>query len=275
MPLRLQMNLLDQPSQVALLLEGRPYVVGRGVNADIRLNHPAVSRAHARIQFQDGTWMLQDLNSSGGCYSEQQRVTELCLSRELSQFRLGHVNCATTRVPYRDAVVADSESSWQFKQIKSSRQRLAETMNLEVFSSFATEILQNLFPRERAALLLLDKESEVIQSCGNPGWSCASDFIGSRSAIKRAVVENQAVVLANIADDYVLREAHSIIEYGLASLICVPVGFNGRIYAVLYADSTEISRAFTDIDLRVITAYARQLGIVFGLREIDQALANS
>ncbi|EGN74977.1 GAF domain-containing protein [Idiomarina sp. A28L] len=275
MPLRLQMNLVDQPSQISLLLEGRHYVIGRGSKADIRINDPAISRAHAQIQFREGSWQIQDLNSRSGCYFAHERIEYLSLPYEPLRFRMGHVNCLAEQLPYRDAVAADSEAGWQFKQIKNSTLRLAQTMNLETFANFATETLQNLFPRERAALLLLNEAGVVIQSCGNPSWCSAADFSGSRSAIRRAVTENQPVVLANINDDPLLRNAHSIVEQELSSLICVPVNFNGRTYAVLYADSTETSRAFTDIDLRVVTSYARQLGIVFGLREIDQELANS
>ncbi|WP_194755532.1 FHA domain-containing protein [Aliidiomarina indica] len=275
MPLRLHMNLTDQPSQVALLLEGRPYVVGRGSAADIRLNHPAVSRIHAKFHYREGAWQVQDLNSSSGCYVNQKRVAQWHLNTEPMIFRMGQVNCVAEWVPYRDAVMSESHASWQLKQVQNSTPELMQPMDLETFANFATEILQNLFPRERAALLILNEQGELTQACGNPDWVNSHDFAGSRTAISRAVQTQQPVALANIQDDSVLSAADSVVQQGINSLICVPVTFNRHIYAVLYADSTEVSRPFTEIDLRVITSYARQLGIVFGLREIDQELANS
>ncbi|TRW49856.1 FHA domain-containing protein [Aliidiomarina halalkaliphila] len=275
MPLRLHMNLVDQPSQVALLMEGRPYVVGRGSSADIHLNHPAVSRSHAQFQFHDGSWQVQDLNSSSGCYVNHERVAQLRLTRDPVQFRMGQVNCVAEWVPYRDAVVSDSQANWQLKQVQNSTPQLMQPMDLDTFANFATEILQNLFPRERAALLLLDEQGELTHSCGNPHWVNTDDFAGSRTAIRRVVETHKPVVLANIQDDRHLRIANSVVQQGINSLICVPVALNQTLYGVLYADSTEVSRPFTEIDLRVVTSYARQLGIVFGLREIDQELANS
>jgi FHA domain len=41
-------------------------VIGRNPSCDIVLAGPAVSRQHARLTFRDGSWILQDLDSTNG-----------------------------------------------------------------------------------------------------------------------------------------------------------------------------------------------------------------
>jgi hypothetical protein len=41
-------------------------LIGRNPTCDIVLPGPAVSRQHARLNFRDGNWILQDLDSTNG-----------------------------------------------------------------------------------------------------------------------------------------------------------------------------------------------------------------
>jgi pSer/pThr/pTyr-binding forkhead associated (FHA) protein len=45
-------------------LSARPLVVGRDDDADIRVNEPLVSKAHARIEPRAGTYVVYDLGST-------------------------------------------------------------------------------------------------------------------------------------------------------------------------------------------------------------------
>jgi pilus assembly protein CpaF len=40
--------------------------VGRHHGCDVVIDHPMVSRRHARLRFRDGRWILQDLESTNG-----------------------------------------------------------------------------------------------------------------------------------------------------------------------------------------------------------------
>ncbi len=57
-----------RPVLLALDWSGRQdeLLVGRNPNCDVVLSHPEVSRRHARLLFRDGSWVLQDLESTNG-----------------------------------------------------------------------------------------------------------------------------------------------------------------------------------------------------------------
>lgn len=66
----------DPPIMLALDWTGQPeeLLIGRHPSCDIVLCEPTVSRRHARLRFRDGTWILQDLDSTNGTRINNVRV---------------------------------------------------------------------------------------------------------------------------------------------------------------------------------------------------------
>ena len=62
------------PEQINLVLSA--VSVGRGDNHDVVLKVDGVSRNHARIYPQDGTWVVQDLGSTNGVYINKTRIEQ-------------------------------------------------------------------------------------------------------------------------------------------------------------------------------------------------------
>ena len=53
---------------------GRDIIVGRDVRADLRIFHPAISRAHMILRWHDGRWIAIDNQSRNGMFVDGQRV---------------------------------------------------------------------------------------------------------------------------------------------------------------------------------------------------------
>ncbi len=69
----------DQPALVigGVVIEhrrGRTLVIGRGADADVRLEHPLVSRHHVAAEAIEGGWLLRDLQSRNGLFLGDQKV---------------------------------------------------------------------------------------------------------------------------------------------------------------------------------------------------------
>jgi hypothetical protein len=63
-------------------------VIGRHPTCDVVLAGPAVSRRHARLRFRDGSWVLQDLDSTNGTWVNDVRVGR-CQLHPGDQLELG------------------------------------------------------------------------------------------------------------------------------------------------------------------------------------------
>jgi len=59
-----------------LTLEGSHAVIGRGLEADMRIDDPSLSRTHARIDRDGDTLAVTDLDSRNGTFVEGQRITK-------------------------------------------------------------------------------------------------------------------------------------------------------------------------------------------------------
>lgn len=58
----------------------RPIRIGRGVDCDIQIGVPEVSRRHAQIELvDDDEWVIKDLNSTHGVHIKGERVREVTL----------------------------------------------------------------------------------------------------------------------------------------------------------------------------------------------------
>ncbi len=48
--------------------------IGRAPENDIQLDHPSISRSHARLEFDGAHWQIVDLNSTNGVFIENVRL---------------------------------------------------------------------------------------------------------------------------------------------------------------------------------------------------------
>jgi pSer/pThr/pTyr-binding forkhead associated (FHA) protein len=90
---------VQHPTGAALIdLWGRAHqldartLVGRQVeNRGIAVLEPSVSRHHAHLTFENGTWTVRDLGSANGTYHEDRLVEQSAAVRNGERIRFGHI----------------------------------------------------------------------------------------------------------------------------------------------------------------------------------------
>ena len=70
-------------------LDEAPLLIGRGSDAQIRLDDDYVSTRHARIAASGEQWFVEDLGSTNGTYIGSQRLTQPASLQLGSQVRIG------------------------------------------------------------------------------------------------------------------------------------------------------------------------------------------
>jgi pSer/pThr/pTyr-binding forkhead associated (FHA) protein len=58
---------------------GRDVIVGSDIRADLRIPHPAISRAHTILRCVDGQWTAIDNDSPNGMFEGTERVRSVAL----------------------------------------------------------------------------------------------------------------------------------------------------------------------------------------------------
>ncbi|MFZ0890684.1 MAG: FHA domain-containing protein, partial [Candidatus Binataceae bacterium] len=77
------------PAEYSLLKD--EVSLGRSEESDVVIPHTSVSRTHARLLRRDGGYELTDLNSTNGCFINNQRVQGSVMVPNGSEVRLGDV----------------------------------------------------------------------------------------------------------------------------------------------------------------------------------------
>jgi len=54
--------------------------IGRNLDNDLVLNNPHISRKHAELHFSEGCFLIRDLDSTGGTFVNDEKVSERSLS---------------------------------------------------------------------------------------------------------------------------------------------------------------------------------------------------
>ncbi|NIU00747.1 MAG: FHA domain-containing protein, partial [Aliifodinibius sp.] len=54
----------------------------RGTSCEFRIENDLISRRHAKVYFEDGSWWICDHNSTNGIYLEDQQVHEVKIDNE-------------------------------------------------------------------------------------------------------------------------------------------------------------------------------------------------
>jgi len=65
--------------QQEFTLDDLPVIIGRSVDAGVRLSDPTVSRRHCGIEEMEGVLVVRDLGSRNGTYVNGYRITEALL----------------------------------------------------------------------------------------------------------------------------------------------------------------------------------------------------
>lgn len=82
------LRLVLQPSGLCVQLNTPNMLFGRHTDMDVRVALPDVSRRHCRFVFENGQWMVNDLNSLNGVFVNGARVANVVL-HDGDEVRLG------------------------------------------------------------------------------------------------------------------------------------------------------------------------------------------
>ncbi len=98
----------------------------------------------------------------------------------------------------------------------------------------------------------------------------------STTAVNQALENRMASITTNAMEDDRFRDRQSVIVRGLASILCVPLWHEDRVFGLVYLDSSDPSVRFTVDHLGLVSAAANLAAIkIDNLRLFDAAVARS
>jgi hypothetical protein len=268
MPARLTVHFPSRPARVVLLPEGREIAVGRDPDCDVVLDDDRVSRRHASLVSDGTAWSITDLASKNGTLVDGVPVATGAL-KERSWVSFGGL---VTRF---ELGAFDEERLRRFSTSFELSRGLAPELGLTELLPRVVASMLELTNAERGFLLLADAGGDLaVAARSGSSWEDlgAGDFGGSLGAVQRVLATGGPVVAVDTRADAELGERASIVNTGIRALLCVPVHALDRLIGVMYADSRQPGKAFTELDLEILQALAAQAGLAIAVARLDEEL---
>jgi len=268
-------------------LRPRPYVVGRARHNDIALNEPSISKLHARIDYQEGRFFIEDVGSLHGVYVNAAKVRRAELSPG-SQIQLGNVTLKFSLLGAETATGAMGKLPWVEQQqlLLSLVQTLNSTLVLSQVLEQVLDAIMHITGAERGFLLLADGAPTSARYPAVAGLRLrvargrAEGGTGSGHGISAAIVR-RALETGEVVSTIRGLEEATRAETGalrpdedtrpVQTVVCLPLrsprsGADGtgafpRALGVLYVDNAGSAEPFSGDALRAAEALARHAAL--------------
>ncbi len=160
------------------------------------------------------------------------------------------------------ARAAETES--RLRRLLRINKRLNSELRLPRLLETIVDTVIELTDAERGFLLLEDDAGElVVKVARNIDQKTleTAEFELSRSIARRAAAGGEPIVTIDAAGDTRFREALSVSDLHLRSVLAVPLVVKGRAVGTIYADHRLRKGAFDDDDVKVVLDFAEQAAI--------------
>jgi signal transduction histidine kinase len=265
-------------------LKPRSYSLGRARHNDLALTEPSISKSHARIAYESGSFSVEDQGSLHGVYVNAAKVQKAALLHG-AQVQLGNVTLKFSLLGSDGSTEQIAEFPWieQQQLLLSLVQTLNSTLVLSQVLEQVLDAVMRITRAERGFLLLADPTPEAepyptvaglkLRVGRHKGESIpVTDLQGlSTSVVRKALETGETVATGNAVADPALGTAHSVILMDLRTIVCIPLrsprgeadGGSGppAVLGALYVDNQETSAPFSGESLRTAEALARHAAL--------------
>lgn len=289
---------------------GLKTTLGRHPGNTIRLADREVSKDHATIERVGPDYLLKDLGSSNGTFVNGRRVQELKL-REGDEISLGGsrlifhlgggepnalpsapgVTVVNTAVPAILASISQQVEETEFRpgdqifDAATLRQdydklRIAHEFHRQIGlerdrGSLFDKILKlafQLLAADHGVLFLVNDKGELEPSAVRHRKEEDVEVVLSDTLLRRVAETREAVLTADAIIDSRFSGAESIVAQGIRSAMAVPLLAEGQLKGLLFLDSRERTHAFSEKDLKILSAVASQAAIALQNAELAQKI---
>ena len=268
-------------------LEKDRITIGRSRDNDVFLPDQWLSRTHAAVRGDEGSFFVEDLGSKNGTlingrklegehqlrhgdvitlgehtltYSEEESADPLDDEPAGTQiFSAAELQMAAERGDKADPEALARQNRVLGILSQAARALLDHRPLDEVFEQVLDFVFEAV-PTERAAILLVDGPTQkpVIKASRSKRGEAIARV--SRSIARRVVDQRVSVILPNVMEDAALKAQESILSSGIRSALCAPLwytsskGEDDRVIGLIYLDSLMSAQPYTEDDLQVLTA---------------------
>jgi len=262
--------------------------IGRDPSNEISLLDSLVSRRHCVIRREASAFRLQDLDSRNNTFVSGVPVRDRVLVHG-DQIRVGNsilifqgpssdsipgnasLQLDATPVPGAATVILRKEDALYLQASRPLPATAKTVRDLNVLLDFSRtvnsvrgldalqekvlEAVLAIIPADQAAILLTENGVAGFSSIvgRNRELGANQPIHASQTILNRVLEENLAVLSSDVQSDDAYREAESLIERRVHSVLAVPLEVQGKVLGVMYLDASSPGARFDSDLLQLVT----------------------
>ncbi len=276
----------DLPEKIRFL-RPRSYSIGRARHNDIALNESSISKHHARLEYQDGRFFLEDADSLHGLYVNATKIRRAELTPG-AQIQLGNLTLKYSVLGVESSTGKMGKLPWVEQQqlLLSLVQTLNSTLVLSQVLEQVLDAIMHITGAERGFLLLADASPDASRfptvaglrlrvARGRTGNMPPGDGYGVSAAVVRRALESGETISSPVSPVEAPANADEgapTPSGGLSiSTLCLPLrspraevdgtGAFPRGLGAVYVDNARSEEPFSNDVLRAAEALARHAAL--------------
>jgi len=235
--------------------------IGRGADADIRLDDPMVALAHAElIDHGDGTVTVRDLGSRHGTFVGSRRVEQAVL-RDGDELLLGPIalRLAVTHP------AGDADELRRLRAVVELSRVIGVEHDIEPLLERLIATLLTLVRADRGAIVVYDPQTRA------PRWTVTRNRVPGRlpltistSVLSQVLADAQPFLRTELADGGAIERSESLLAQDVRSLMVVPLLYQATTtewLGLIHLDCQGDSPRFRPEDLELLVAVASQASL--------------
>ena len=268
-------------SEICMINDTKSFTVGRVPGNQLLLSDQGISRHHFSIRKEGNCFKIEDLKSHNGTFVNGVKIQELPLKHG-DFIRAGQTELLFL-TKTESEVIFDSENDFDEDLVTKSEIQLSieenvsnlpqdltmlvkigktinESKDAETLQKQLLEIILEIIPAERAAVILFGEDLDVPKSVCvlNKIRKDSQQNSFSHKVIER-VLTGKVALMSNDIFQSNLETSESLISSKISCLLCAPFILSG-IKGLIYLDSTSPLNKFTENHLQQMTAIANLVG---------------
>ncbi|MCZ6689364.1 MAG: ATP-binding protein [Planctomycetota bacterium] len=290
-----------EEGQIFSVGAGEKLVLGRDPNCEVQLASDTVSRFHLMVECRDGRYFLSDLHSGNGTYVNGVKVIhkELFPGDTIRAGDAEFQFQASEEAPKIDSgtettILLTSRPEEMIRKTLDVRedeflakdQGADPTKHLQIIQSLSTiyrignsihgerdlgrlfhtimDTILSVVKADRGFLIMMDKTPDVLKpvvvrtkSKNDKGLVLTL----SKTIVRETLQRGQAILCSDTMSDARFRVNDSVLNFGIKSVMCVPLVSQKTILGAIYLDSVKRAGVFTEQEFELIVAIGKQAGI--------------
>jgi transcriptional regulator with GAF, ATPase, and Fis domain len=150
-------------------------------------------------------------------------------------------------------------------------------IDLDVVMSLALDAVLEVTGAERGFLVLVERGRLATKVARNIdlGALTGEDAVLSETVVRRVVDERAPLLIRDAAEDERFKQAVSVVDLHLHSVLCVPLTLDDEVTGAIYIDNRTAGGIFSADDLDLMTRFAEFIAIAIRNATVVQDLARS